>query len=133
MLQTFVRAWWSDDLQVWHSAKAPALGPDVLDEYPFNTDVCSVTGTPESLAAAGLPPDLNFVMVLEHGRVALHRGPSRNLSTGWVSVTGGKVQPSTGFGACPSIHFAETGHFYVISGTSCQPLHFIQRQRILLV
>jgi hypothetical protein len=119
----YVRAWWSEDMVEWHTATHPALGPDILTSYPFNTDVCAVNSSTHALAKVGLPTDLNFVMVLESGRVALHTGPSRNLSTGWTAVHGKMVSSTSGFGACPSIHYAvETGHFYVISG-ACTALH----------
>ena len=60
---------------------------------------------------------LNFVLVSESGRVATHTAPDRNLSTGWVHLSGEDHTASRGFGACPAVHYGEEdGFFYVISG-----------------
>ena len=116
-----VRAWWSDDLVTWHTATEPAL---MYSSYPFNTDVTPVVNktlltrpdgsraivnspVSEISPAAGVAEPLNFVLVSESGRVATHTGPDRNLSTGWVHLSGENHKASRGFGACPAIHYGE--------------------------
>jgi len=124
-----VRAWWSDDLITWHSTARPALVTP--RGYPFNTDVTPVAGkslvrsgdgrvdvvvdTAEA-ALRGVPSEpLNFVLVAEHGVVAMHAGADRNLTRGWTFAADGG--DTGGFSACPSVHYSEDdGNFYVIFG-----------------
>lgn len=134
-----VRAWWSDDLETWHTTPAPAL---MFPSYPYNTDVTPVANktlvtwqngsvaivddasasASSNLAAVAQP--LNFVLVSENGHVVAHAGPDRNLTSGWVRLgqcgrdaNGTKKKGDCGFGACPAVHYGEEdGYFYVISG-----------------
>jgi hypothetical protein len=100
----FVQAWWSDDLVTWHTATGPALS---LPAYPFNMDVTPVVNVTLNGTS------INFVMVLENGRIAVHTAADRNLSKGWVV----HHSKSKGFGECPAVHYGEEdGYFYVISG-----------------
>ena len=124
-IRNSVRAWWSDDLIHWHTSDAPALE---FTSYPFNTDVTAVAnkmlvhghGGAALRATDSVPgdPKLNFVLVSEHGKVAVHDAPDRNLTRGWKFVE----QHSTrlGFGACPAVHYGEDdGECLIVFSSDC--------------
>ena len=111
-IRNSVRAWWSDDLIHWHTSDAAGLE---FKSYPFNTDVTAVANKivvhgqdgAALRTASSVPgsPALNFVLVSEHGKVAVHDAPDRNLTRGWKFVEQNALnQP---FGACPAVHYGE--------------------------
>ena len=106
-----VRAWWSDDLVDWHTSTAAAIE---FPSYPFNTDVTAVANKTvingQGGAVLGVTASvtgdqaLNFVLVSEHGKVAVHDAADRNLSRGWRFV---EQKKHSAFGACPAVHYGE--------------------------
>jgi hypothetical protein len=53
-------------------------------------------------------------MIMDHGRAFYHATGDRNLSKGWQAIN---TTVPMGFGACPSVHYAEEdGFFYMIFG-----------------
>jgi hypothetical protein len=107
----FVRAWWSDDLVTWHTTKEPTLR---LSSPPLNTDVTPVVNFVSSKGSPLPNGTVDFVMIMDHGRAFYHATGDRNLSAGWQPIN---TSVPMGYGACPSVHYAEEdGFFYMISG-----------------
>jgi hypothetical protein len=99
----FVRAWWSDDLKKWHTTPEPTLR---LTEFPLNTDVTPVHNFSSSPGSSLPNGTLNFLMIMDKGRVAFHNNSDRNMSQNWHMLDG---EADHGIGACPSVHYAEEG------------------------
>jgi hypothetical protein len=91
-----IRAWWSSDLTTWHTAAQPALVTP--EKFPFNTRATLVTAPIPGL------PNVDFVMAVENGRLAVHDAgtANRNLSIGWRMLN---WTADGGFSACPASLF----------------------------
>eukprot|EP00039_Didymoeca_costata_P022661 m.4938 g.4938 ORF g.4938 m.4938 type:complete len:285 (+) comp3143_c0_seq1:456-1310(+) len=104
-----VMSWWSRDLKTWSSTGVPAVNTSW--GFPFNTGVSIVGSGTADLTTREHVPSHNFIMAMEHGRMAIHSSEHRNLSYGW------NILPHIGsFGACPSVHWATSGYYYFVSG-----------------